>query len=236
MRAISAGIPWTTLYNPFDGDAGRALYVSPAGVTDAREIVYRRLRLLSAGPASVCIDFPLAGDGPLGLDAHVALVKTPDPLEWTLPEEYLDESFVVNVRPHLGGLELDTISGTQLITVDAEAEPVATIDGCGEIVQATKRDGGGVIVWAIYTPSSTGAQPVTLKLTTAEDSDLVATLDYLPPGRDFRFELSGLVNAITYTLQLIAVDADGAGTILSTQHFTADAAGPPSVSVSFEVD
>lgn len=241
MRTFGLGFP-VTAYNPFEGDRGAALYASPAGDDDPHAIEYRRPRVVMAGLGFVADTFPAPGDGPMGLDAIVVLTKQDDPetltdsLTWPLPAEYLATTFWVNVRSHLGGLELDSIDGPQRISVDADGVQVPTIDGSGVIVLATKRDAGGVLVWAIYTPSPNGAPPVSLKLTTAEDSGLVATLDYLPPGRDFRFELSGLTDGTTYTLQLIAIDVDGGETILSTQPFTADAAGPPAVSVSFDVD
>lgn len=225
MRAISSGIPWNTIYNPFNGDVGRALYVSPDGVTDPSEINYRNIRLLSLGPATVCNEFPAIGDGPLGLDAHVALAKTTDPLEWTLPAEYLDSSFVVNVRPHKAGLELDAISGSQLVQT-ADGQAVANVRGFVQVLQLTPLDGGSVRVWFRYYTSATGEQPTSFEIRDTADPQTITTVSVATKSdHDYEIELAGLLDATDYTFAIVAL-TDSAESELTTFDVTGDNAGP----------
>lgn len=225
MRCISTGIFWNTIHNPFDGDVGRALYVSPAGVTDGSAINYRNLRLLSPGPASVCDQFPAIGDGPLGLDAHVALAKTPDELTWTVPADYLTTEFAINVRPHQSGLELDAISGYQIVTTD-DGEPVATLHGVLIVVSTTKLDGGGVRVWFRYLPTAADDSTTSFRV---EDTADPATVDPITIGtksdNDYQVDLVGLADQTDYTFAIIGI-TDAGETQLGTFDVTGDDSGP----------
>ena len=226
MRTITPGIPWITTHNPFDGDAGEALYVSPAGVIDASQINYRNLRLLPLGPASVCVEFPAIGDGPLGLDAHVALVTSPDPLTWELPEDYLDSQFAINVRPHADGLQLDTISGWQLVsTAGGEADPVLT--GTVVVHSVTKLDGGGVRVWFGYYDLVGGDfQPTSFAIRDTGDPVTIDTVSIdAASDHNYYVELSGLADATDYTFAIVGL-VDDDETELTTFDVTGDDEGP----------
>lgn len=205
MRLDHDDSPWCSTHNPFDGAVGRALYVSAAGVTDAADIRYRNLRLLSAGPASVCDQFPALGDGPLGLDAHVALAKNSDALTWTLPAAYLTSSFVVNVRPHKSGLELDTISGWQSITT-ASGEDFAGVLGTALVIETTKLDGGGLRVWFRYYPTAEGQQPTTFEIQEKAVTPTIATVGVIATAdHNYYVELAGLANATAYTFAIVGL-------------------------------
>lgn len=217
--------PWLTTHNPFDGEAGRALYVSPAGVTDSAEIVYRNLRMLSDGPASVCDEFPALGDGPLGLDAHVALAKGADPLTWSLPTGYLTTSFVVNVRPHESGLELDMLSGSQILQTDGGAAAAGVL-GTVRVLETTKLDGGGLRVWFRYYATAEGPQPTTFEIRDDAVSPTITTVSTAATrDHDYYVELAGLSNGTSYTFAVVAL-VDSAETELATFTVTGDNAGP----------
>lgn len=225
MRILQPALQFLTTHNPFDGDVGRALYVSPAGVTDASQIVYRNLRLLSVGPASVCDQFPAIGDGPLGLDAHAALAKTPAPLAWNLPSEYLSSEFAVNVRPHKSGLELDAISGGQIMQTDA-GEPALNVLGFVQVLQLTKLDGGGLRVWFRFYATAEGPQPDTFEIRDTGDPETVTTVSVAAKSdHDYRVELAGLADDTDYTFAIVGLVATDE-TNLITFEVTGDDAGP----------
>lgn len=223
MRLDHDGSPWCSTHNPFDDGPGRALYVSPAGESAGSDISYRNLRLLALGPASVATDFPALGDGPLGLDAHVALAKSDDPLDWTLPEDYAAETFVINVRPHADGLELPTLCGWQLVRSD-DGEAIAGVLGLVVAVTATKLDGGGVRIAFRYIANRAGHQPVTFEL-----RDVGESLDTVSvsanSSHDYAVSVFGLDDASNYTFDIVAVTADGE-TQLAAVTVTGDDAGP----------
>lgn len=205
MRILQPGIQWQTTYNPFHGDVGRALYVSAAGVQDSADVRYRHLRLLSPGPASVCDEFPAIGDGPLGLDAHVALVKDPDPLAWTLPSAYLSTTFVINVRPHRSGLELDTISGAQLILSDAGAASTSVL-GFVQVLSTTKLDGGGLRVWFRFYTTFEGPPPTAFEIRDAAAEPTITTVRVnAATPHNYHVELAGLADGTAYTFAIIAL-------------------------------
>ncbi len=225
MRIVQPGIEWQTTYNPFDGAVGRALYVSPAGVQDASQIAYRNLRLLSPGAASVCDAFPALGDGPLGFDAHVALAKNADPLEWTLPAEYLSTTFVINVRPHQSGLELDTISGAQMVLSDAGG-PGTLVFGFVEVLSTTKLDGGGLRVWFRFYTTFEGPQPTTFEIRDNAEVPTIATVSVnAVTPHNYYAELSGLEDGTPYTFAIVAL-VDAAETDMTTFDVTGDNDGP----------
>lgn len=225
MRIIGRDIPWITTHNPFDGASGAALYVSPAGVLDASQIVYRNRRCLPVGAASVCDTFPAIGDGPLGLDAHVALVKAPAPLDWTLPVEYATAEFAFNVRPHQTGLELDVLSGAHLIETD-DGETVAGLHGVLIVISTTKLDGGGLRVWFRYLPNAGDDDLTTLRI---EDTAEPATVDPVNTSaksdNDYQIDLAGLDDATAYTFAIIGI-TDTGETTLGTFNVTGDDLGP----------
>lgn len=224
MRLDHDATPWCSLHNPFDGDVGSALYVSPTGITDAAQIRYRNLRLLAVGPASVCDEFPAIGDGPLGLDAHVALVKSPDSLNWAMPTEYLTTSFVVNVRPHQSGLELDGISGSQVVAaIGGEGSPA--ILGDAIVIQSTKLDGGGLRVWFRFVPGD-GPQPDSFRVADVEvTTTIVPATISARSDNDYTVELSGLADGTNYSLAIIGITGSDE-TQLTTCNVTGDDDGP----------
>ena len=225
MRLLQSGLQFLATHNPFDGDVGRALYVSPAGVSDGSQIRYRNLRLLSVGPASVCDQFPAIGDGPLGLDAHAALAKTPAPLAWELPSEYLSAEFVVNVRPHKSGLELDSISGWRIVQTDA-GDAAASVLGFVQVLQLTKLDGGGLRVWFRYYATAEGPQPDTFEIRDTADPATITTISVSAKSdQDYYVELSGLADASDYTFAIVGLVVS-AETSLTTFEVTGDDAGP----------
>lgn len=225
MRILQSGLQVLTTYNPFDGDGGRALYVSAAGETEGSDINYRNLRLLSVGPASVCVQFPAIGDGPLGLDAHAALAKNDDPLTWELPAEYLTSEFLVNVRPHKSGLELDSITGWQIINSDA-GESSTIILGLAHVIQLTKLDGGGVRVWFRFFPTAEGPQPDTFEIRDITDPSTITTVSVDPKSdHDYYVELLGLDDATDYEFAIIGLVGSDE-TELETFDVTGDASGP----------
>lgn len=225
MRAFQPGINWGTTHNPFSGGEGQAIYVSGAGVADASQIHYRNLRGISPSSQLVGGDFPALGDGPLGLDAHAAIAKGDDPLEWTLPEEYQDETFVINVRPHDNGLELPTIFGSQLVATAGGA----TIDGVlGTVIviSTTKLDGGGVRIAFRYIANASGNQPYAFDV---RDVSTVPSIDtesvMATRGQDYAVTFNGLDDATLYTFAIVAITDDGE-TQLATVAVTGDNAGP----------
>jgi len=225
MRAITPGIFWNTTHNPFDGEQGRALYVSQAGVTDGSAIPYRNLRLLSPGPASVCGEFPAIGDGPLGLDAHVALAKTDEPLEWTLPAEYADAAFAINVRPHQAGLELDTINGWQLVETVAGLA-IGGVLGTVIVISTMTLDGGGGRIAFRYIASPAGNPPTAFEIRDVSTVPSLSTVT-VPANTsgDYTVTITGLADETLYTFAIVAVTEDGE-TELATIDVTGDDAGP----------
>jgi hypothetical protein len=227
MRIIPRDVPWITTHNPFEGDAGAALYVSPAGETAARSVIYRNKRLLPIGPAVICDTFPAVGDGPLGLDAYVALVKSPDPLTWPLPDDYVSSLFVVNVRPHADGLELDDISGAMLITTD-DGEAADALLGQAIVLGTTKLDGGGVRVWFRYVPAPTGLQPTDFRVEHAiEPTSVIPAMVPANGAHDYYASVFGLDDGADYVLQIVGIAADDdVATTLTTFPVTGDDEGP----------
>ena len=228
MRFIGTNHALWTTHTPFVGD-GVALYVSPAGVDDPTAINYRNLRMLPQGVGVIFDGFPAAGDGPFGLDAHVAIAAAGDALDWSLPDEYLSSVFWANVRPHRHGLEGDILSGWQRIVTASDGTPLDSLGG-GQIVRLTKLDAGGVRVWFVYLPSVTGTDPVSFRVSALLSSSEVVGSDiaFSKPRRDYYVDLPGLADGVTYTIRLLAVGAIS-NQILDTKPFTADALGPADV-------
>ena len=225
MRCVGKEIPWITTHNPFNGGAGQALYVSPAGISDPKQINYRNSRVLPVGPASVCDEFPAIGDGPLGLDAHVALIKTPDPLTWNLPDEYADTSFALNVRPHADGLELDTISGAQIVNV-ADGEDVGELLGSVQVLQISKLDGGGVRMWFRYYAPPESPPPDSFEIRDTAEPATIATVSVAAQtDHNYYVELAGLADATDYAFAIVGL-IGVAETSLTTFAVTGDDAGP----------
>lgn len=225
MRAFQPGIIWGTTHNPFDGEQGRSLYVSPAGESDGSAIDYRHLRGISPSSQLIGGAFPALGDGPLGLDAHVAIAKADDPLEWTLPVEYDDATFVINVRPHADGLELPTLFGFQVVETVAGLV-IDGVLGSVIVISTTKLDGGAVRIAFRYIANAVGNQPVTFDV---RDVSLVPSLSTVTvpaiTSHDYAVTVTGLADATLYTLSIVAV-TDGGETELATLDVTGDADGP----------
>ncbi|MFM9964422.1 MAG: hypothetical protein ACKV2Q_24735 [Planctomycetaceae bacterium] len=223
MRAFQPGITWSTTHNPFDGEQGRALYVSPAGEADGSAIDYRHLRGISPSSQLIGGAFPAIGDGPLGLDAHIALAKADDPLEWTLPAEYEDATFVINVRPHAAGLELPTLFGFQVVETVAGLVSAGVI-GTVIVISTTKLDGGGVRIAFRYFASVVGNQPESFDLRDLSESLATVTVP-AKTTHDYTVTITGLADATLYTFAIVAITAAGE-TELATLDVTGDDSGP----------
>lgn len=225
MRIIPRNVPWITTHNPFDGNVGAAIYVSPAGVDDRHAVKYRNNRLIPHGPGVVCDTFPASGDGPLGLDAHAAIVKSPDPLTWELPDDYLTSTFWVNVRPHKEGLELELVSQPLRITTE-EGEDLPLLHGAVIVLGTTKLDGGGIRVWFRYIPALSGLQPTSFRVEDTEDpTDVVPATVPANGSHDYYAAVFGLEDEADYTLRIVGL-ADEDETNLTTFDITGDNAGP----------
>ena len=218
------------LRNRFTGGPGVSLYLGPPGVDDASRITYRRRRFLNR-QHFVGLDAWTGGGEFFLHDSIVAQVTCPtEEITYTLPAEYTSTTFWAQLRTFEGGLENPSIYGAQRISVDSDQEQSNTIDGSAFVTAIQKRDAGGLRVRFEWLPAITGIQPTQFTLTRTagptSPADVTVAVSSVPTA--YQIDVASLTDAGAYTFNLVA--ENGAVTkTLAVVNFTADAAGPSSV-------
>ena len=162
-------------------------------------------------------------------DASVAVVKSPTTdIAWTLPAEYLGATFWVQVRPHEGGLELDTIYRPRQVRANADGDLIEIVGGTAVITRVEQLDGGGARLWWDWYPAIGASQPAEFVWSgfaagATTPAPVITPLEF--GGVRYVADVLGMDDGATYTLTLVG----RAGVIeltLGTLSFVPDATGP----------
>lgn len=228
--------PLLPMETHFDGELGAALYVSPPG-GGINDIVFDRMRCL--GDCWLVIDPAFDPEVYILSDAGVVIVKSPDTeIEWELPAEYLGTTFAAQVRPHEGGLELDTIYGARQITVDDEGDVLTQLSGAAVITRVALLDSGGVRVEWDWYPSVASVGPTEFVLVFDSNSGTIPENASVPIEAGvtrYAAEVVGFDDAAAYGVSLLGRATGAEDQEYDSANFTADSSGP-SVSMVLEIE
>lgn len=135
----------------------------------------------------------------------------------------------VQVRPYLDDVELETISGTKVITLDGSGDDATGVAGEMLLLATELRDNGGVIIRTRYTPSLSGVQPTSFAAvrTAGPTSPTSVTATYGEGFVFYDFEFTSLSDASAYTFKITATDGVTTTDVLTGITFTVDDSGPP---------
>ena len=221
--------------NKFHGDRGVGLYLGPAGDADPRHIRYRNQRIYDEESDVIYLgEYQPDADYFLN-DATLAVVKFPtDQIDFTLPEEYINTSFWVDIRTHENSLENDSLFRPQRVTVDEEGELLAVIYGTASVVRVIKLDGGGCRILFEYVASLLGVQPVEFVISKTSGVGTVANVvvAFRDGVFDYSADVIGLADGEDYEFALTAQNGDATDLLISGIAFTSDAAGPEALTIT----
>lgn len=234
MRARSHNTRVLLGQRPFADGPGASLYV---GTPNGRSIRYRRLK--PVGPASRWYAQSTTATIDPGADSvdktqRVATADSPaTQMTYTLPASLLNVDVAVQVRTFQNDRENQTIYRPVIVGVDGSGEQNDEVRGSVTVLAIEKRDAGGLLVRIAWTPSRDGVQPETLRLRKSSGAGTVADVDVVPNDaiRLYEFEVEGLSNGVTYGFVVQGI-AGAVTTALASLEFTADSAGPTSVTVT----
>ncbi len=205
---------------PFSGE-GASLYLA-SGVTDPGPgaIVYRNHR----------IDTP-RWLGTLRTDKTNRVASVAEPTdEITYDASALASKVLrVQVRPYLDDVELETISGTKVITLDGSGDDATGVAGEMLLLATELRDGGGVIIRTRYTPSLSGVQPTSFAAvrTAGPTSPTSVTATYGEGFVFYDFEFTALSSASAYTFKITGTNGVTTTDLITGISVTVDTDGPP---------
>ncbi len=229
-------------HRPYAGPLGVSLYaaaVDPLADPGPRSIEYRRCRILDGS------DTVLAGlDGVYALGAasvtkspRLASVTNPTAeIRYLIPEEWAEQAVWAQLRTYAADHENETIYRPRRIHLDADGEDVTPVLATATVIAIEKRDGGGLLLRFSYNASRDSATPTQFVLTKVTGTGTITpgTVDYDATERIYEIEITGLTNAVAYTFTLSAETETGSTDLVTGIAFTADAAGPPAVTVTVE--
>lgn len=223
---------------PFAGGRGASLYIGdgdPLADPGPGCIAYRRNTILDGADSLVpYLDEVLdLGAASVPKTLAVAQVEEPvDELPYTIPAELFDRVVWAQVRTFQDHVENESIYRPRRIVLDGSGDVENRILGSAAVVQKLALDGGGLRVDFVWTSVRDGTQPIQFALvrTAGPTSPSTATVLAVAGQRNYSITITGLQNAGAYTFRLDAEAGLVADTLISGITFSADAAGPPSVS------
>lgn len=231
--------PFVVVSSRFAGDRGVGLYLSPPDAAGSELIRFRNTRLY---PSRDCLgvyvgEYQPGGEDLLN-DATLAVVKEPaTELEYTLPAEYLVEgtTFWAQLRVHEDGLEDDTLYRPRQFVVGPAGE-AETILGTAAVIRKVKLDGGGLRLVFEYVASLSGPQPESFLIRKISGTGTIADVEVsaVLGQRDYSADVAGLTGGAAYVFELLGVFDGEETSLISGITFTADAAGPTVLTVSYE--
>ncbi|QDT95562.1 hypothetical protein [Gimesia aquarii] len=229
MRIYDPEMSYLFHHRPFAGGLGAALYVG-IGAPDA--IRYRRGMILDGCDFQVFrnSDF-LFGAAAVQKTLYVETIKSPTAqFSYTIPSVYFGQDIYIQVRTHEADIENESIYRTQKLQVDGSGNAVNQILGSGRILRVEIRDGGTIRIRFVYDSVRDGLQPTQFVITKTAGPGSVDPVAVTHTGKRFyEADIPGLLDATTYTFQLVAENGPTTA-LLDSVSATADASGPPPIS------
>lgn len=243
-RIMAEGVGFLPIHRPFQGGVGASLYaaaVDPDDDPGPIAIEYRRNRALDGcNSVARCSDdlFELGAES-VPKSPRVGFCEQPDAeISIDIPDDWLEQAIWTQVRTFGEDYENETLYRHRRILADAGGDEDTIVRGTLTVIELMKRDGGGLLVRAMYAPSRDGVQPEQFRLVKVSGTGSIADVveSYSEKRRLYEFEATGGTNGVAYTFRIDAEADPVVTTLASAIEFTADSAGPPAVTAAVAVE
>lgn len=222
--------------SPFSGGYGAAVYASQPNASGPELIRYRDSvywprsgRVLQTsgrfGAATISRARPA-----------LQIVKAPAQPAVTLPVEYAGATAWINVRPHRDGIELPTVQGALLVTIDSDGDLTPTIDGRGTVWSIELLAGGGVRFNWDWSSGLNEPDSFTVRRVSGPTSPASVSVSIEQDRRTYSATFDELEEA-EYVFEIVAIRSGFGELLLSDRtgetqlSVTPDATGPDAVTI-----